>query len=147
MPCKCNVICFSIFFKTSLHNFCTIPTDSLKLENIYRSSYIQALLCKLCSFNASVSVESRNNILLSQLPFFHSLIFFSFCSFFPPPLLWSKHGISWRQSSNVAHCKSSMCYIVHEKVVLSKPGSHLLPLEMLFCFCLGRETGALIDAS
>lgn len=150
MLCKCNVSCFSIFFKTSLDNFCTIPTDSQAREYIQMLIYPILLLCKLCSFNASISVESRNNILLSQLLFFHFLVFFSFCSLFPPPLLWSKqcaiqHGISWRQSSTVAHCKFSMCCIVHEKVVHSKPGSHLLPLEMLFCFCLGREAGALLD--
>lgn len=110
--------------------------------------YPVLLLCQLCSFNASSSVESRNNILLSQLLFFYFLIFFSLSVlFFPPPLLCSKqcaiqHGISWRQSSIVAHYKSSTGSIVCEKVVLSKPGSHLLPLEMLSCFCLGRETGS-----
>lgn len=31
--------------------------------------------------------------------------------------------------------------------MLTKSGSHLLPLEMLFCFFLGREAEALLDAS
>lgn len=44
--------------------------------------YPVLLLCKLCSFNASMSVESRNNILLSQLLFFYFLIFFLFLFFF-----------------------------------------------------------------
>lgn len=40
------------------------------------------LLCKLCSTNASISVESRNNILLSQLLFFSFSVSLFF--FFPP---------------------------------------------------------------
>lgn len=69
---------FTIFVQLYFHMF------SLEQESIYTNVQVSTLLLwRLCHSNASVSVESRSNILLSQLQFLLSLFPFSF----PKPVL------------------------------------------------------------
>lgn len=136
---------FPFFSNQSLQFLYNSHTLYLKLESIRMCTSAVLLLCQLCGSNASISVESRNNILLSQL------LFFSFFFSLPPPpqssVPFSTDGISWRQSNVLFHSKSSTCSIEHEKVVLSKTKFPPVASENAVLFCLGKEAGPLLDVS
>lgn len=68
--------CFSNFSKLIFTISVQFPYIVSQARWMWTSPVL--LLCKLCSSNASVSVKSRNNILLNQIlffPFFISLFF------------------------------------------------------------------------
>lgn len=139
---------FPFFKNQSLQFLYNSLKLSLKLESIRTHRSLVLLLCKLCGSNASVSIETRNNILLSQLPlFFFSPPLPPFPSFPSPPSLpfpSSKQcaiqhlWISWRQSNMISPYKSSTCSIVPEGVVLLKPKFPPVAFENAVLFCLAK---------